>query len=740
VAPAATPAQIPNPNPLSTFFVNARIGSDTNDGSSPTPAPGNRGPFKTITRGIQASGAPGILLPAMIRIAGTYDPASTSYPQAPLHYDTALGEVFPLTVPPRILLQYDATNSDRDPSIPGATYRAFVNGGATPSPTIQFVATNGQNFTSEGGLDGSGGGAAGPSQGLVFRGGSSNVYLEASGTNSRLDIQLDRISCEGGFPPAFGGGGPNAVLAFVWNGASSAIAAAGSRFSTSLSSVPGSNVGVVELHAGCPPPATGTCTAGGVGTMMPTFSTSVITVGIDPGTGLPAEVEYGLFANAANAGSLLEATLDGVTVDGASVPPNTNPGILEGIYVRPELSGTVSVELVSGCRVTKCRAYGVQYEVGVAQTGGTGIISTKGGTIEKNGLAVPPMFAGTLFLPGSGILLNLWTGASVSGDIKGVLFDGNVIGLGVYTRSTIPPSLVVSGNEFVSQVYDPALAMACQDGTGAGLVISQTMGGVIDSNLVAEGNRFHGNEREAVLLMPGIVYGPAGGTMEPLFRNNRIWGNGTLFVPPPVPPPTPCLPVTSYGTAAAVRIDASLQGAGGMLAPILIHETIADNPGLGVWNVVPSASSVPQLWNSIVWGNNAMGGDLSGFDFVGATQGVVWFSDFCGAPHPPSPGGPCGSQSPSTGNNFCRSTTPGYLNPGAGDFELTCSGTNPCQSLCIDSAAESMDSNVPASLVPLFPTVDALNRLRVVDLNTPNPPPGTVDADMGALEKQTSLP
>jgi hypothetical protein len=150
---------------------------------------------------------------------------------------------------------------------------------------------------------------------------------------------------------------------------------------------------------------------------------------------------------------------------------------------------------------------------------------------------------------------------------------------------------------------------------------------------------------------------------------------------------------------------------------------------------MPSAESVPQLWNSNVWGNNGGNGDLMGFDFVGAVQGVVWYSNFCGPPHP---GAPCASQSPFSFNNFCRSTNPQYANPAAGDFELVCNGTNPCFSLCIDSAAESVGTpnpNIPPSILPLLPTVDALNRQRVVDLNTTT----TVDhdADMGALERPT---
>jgi hypothetical protein len=124
-----------------------------------------------------------------------------------------------------------------------------------------------------------------------------------------------------------------------------------------------------------------------------------------------------------------------------------------------------------------------------------------------------------------------------------------------------------------------------------------------------------------------------------------------------------------------------------------------------------------------------------GFDFVGGVQGVVWYSNFCGSPHPPVPGGPCAFQTPSTLNYPCRSTNPQYVNPAAGDFELVCNGTDPCFSLCIDSAAESVGTsnpNIPPSILPLLPTVDALNRLRVVDLNTPV---SDHDADMGALER-----
>src|SRR5262249_26458303 len=99
--------------------------------------------------------------PYVVRIAGrVYDfvfpPVPFLYgPPGPLN---SSGEMFPLLVPPRTLLMADGANSEQDLS--GNTARVIIQGdlytpGATvPRDTILFSAGGTDNFTSEGGLDG----------------------------------------------------------------------------------------------------------------------------------------------------------------------------------------------------------------------------------------------------------------------------------------------------------------------------------------------------------------------------------------------------------------------------------------------------------------------------------------------------------------------------------------------------------------------------------------------------------
>jgi len=710
-----------------TLYVNAECGFDCFDGLSPVgncdacpfPAPPDRGPFRTLSRAANEVTllGPGAG-PFTIRIAGRADNAGN-----PFIHNTALGEQFPITIPHNTLVQYDPTHSD---SVGGIKVRAIIDGESSASSAVRFTAATGQVFTSSMGLDGTGG----VPYGLEIRGATNgSLFLESRDTATRLDIKIEAVLLSGG---TLG----NSLAAYAFNDGAASFQVRNCRIEadvTNGSSTSGN--GVVVLRAGYDPQSGPT--GAGPGIMTPEFRDTVITVDLDPATGLVASKYYGVYCDGYHAGSSISPSFLTVSLDGRS-NPSLPEGIDQGVYVQAA-SATDSAFSLASSTVTGCGIYGIHVAAGLGMGPGTADITVADNRISNNGLRPDQL----LFLPGSGFLLKIDSGGVVKADVSSNLFSENLIGMSVFAEATTPPKISIYNNHFALQVATPpSLDCLCTNGpcpVGVGIALFTEGQGVLDPQVVIDSNLIERNQGAGVLISHGYFFGSAGIT-SPVLRNNRIWNNAPLVSPPP------CPLLVGHG----VRIQ-TLGTPFGVIQPVLVNETIVQHPSFGVINA--SAAAVPEVWNSIVYDNNpgvtspGAAKDLSGFAF-GPPAGLasVNYSDFCGAPWTATPPVPCGSVSDPAFPHMCISSDPQFESapppPLAPNLQLICAGggtvpPSPCSTPCYAAGLPGGGSRCidrATSSAPAYSTVDATGAPRIGLVS------GTAVPDMGALEKRTCTP
>ncbi len=699
-----------------TYYVNAELGNDVcYTGTLPYPedlCPGPiNGPFRTITRGLAAiTAVPPPPAPFTIMVAGRFRDFP---PLGPYEYDAALGEVFPLEVPPDTLLRYDAANSDVAP--PTTTkVPAIIRSPLGPAPyVVRFSASGGVQYTAASGMDGSGA-QPGLPYGFEIRGGDRALVLGATGPGSRMDVRIERVQVVGdGQFPVHGFAVTEGTAGFVIQ-----------NCRISADGIAGQYDGLVHLYAGRDGVSAG-CTAGAKGIMAPTIRDTILTVENLPGTTTPTTRYFGIWAEAC-LGASLDLTVMGIDLDGRAGALGGIPyGIAQGVYVLTRGLTPAPVRIESS-RIRNCGTYGIQLELGLSVLPGVADVSIRSNAIENTGVA-PDLPGLTGFFVGSGLKLNIHTGSSLRGTVSANTFTGNRIGLNVDQQSLapFPGVLTVDRNSFVGQVFDSFYPVG--NPTGYGIVVTITSGAVLDSQLRFDSNILTLNQRDAVWVEPNLVYpGSGGGDITCWFRNNRVHANGS-------PPPAPL--TDGYRIVRPT-------GATGAIAPLLIHETIVGQKGYGVRfinNGAGTPAAWPEIWNSIIWNNNlapiGTGDDLFGFFFQAGLGGRVWNSDFCGMPFGL---GSCGTVSqPTSANGFCISSDPVFVDEIGGNFELSCGICPPCSPPCGNcplSNCVDIQSGVnppPGSAPPL----DALGRSRSVRIET-----SALLPDMGALELQTSCP
>jgi hypothetical protein len=119
--------------PLPTLYVNARTGSDSNDGLSPTVGTPPSGPVKTIGRAlVLASGS--LSAPRSILIAGVANVFGNPIP----YDDTVNGECFPLPMLSQVSLVWDQSNSDTLPTDPPSKALAILRKNPPLGPILRF--------------------------------------------------------------------------------------------------------------------------------------------------------------------------------------------------------------------------------------------------------------------------------------------------------------------------------------------------------------------------------------------------------------------------------------------------------------------------------------------------------------------------------------------------------------------------------------------------------------------------
>ena len=770
-------------------------------GLSPTPnvcnpfGPPAPGPLKTIRAALDKIALdPAIYSnpPFTVRIAARWHDGLA----APYVYGLAgpanfSGETFPLLVPPRTLLLADGPNSELDPS--SNPIRVILEGplyaGTPVADTLVFRAGGTDNFTSEGGLDGT---EIGAKHGIEVRQGLRTAFLEADENLSSLWLQIPPPVPAPPILPAmsirmrsvwFSGHQTAYDLdAHVGRSAIGDFEVTDCQFTTDssvfidpTSNPPGYPVphshhtGQALIHL-----FSEGASATGLATLRPTFSTDTLTVLPDGGGNLP-DVKWGMVIDAQNF-SDADLGLTNLAVEGVADPIGQR-GIVVGIEFAAN-TGTTATFSLRGSAVSQCAVFGLAVATGAFVPNTVTELGVSGSRFTGNGVRPGGDFPGqsTHFeWRGAGIhLVRRAAGAppmggstfigeiasnTITGNRTGIAFSGEGSGTGV------PGDLRIAGNTISGQVLFPAGYMpppgsANQpNGDGVGIILGDdpipglVAGGSIASTFLVEANRIFQNARHGVW----IAAWNQGSLVYPTLRNNRIYGNGTAAPPPPA-------------TYDGVRIEMPNGGAGILLSPTLVVETIVNHPnGYGVNNVagILSPLSTPRIWNSIVYGNNgtpvpgAGGIDLFGFNFGTADTTsmangpTVDYSDFCGFPWDPvfftcgmvhtPPGAPA--------QHGCISSPPNFVAPAAPNFTPACSGTGAlpptcgCQppptgmgSACIDAGNDV--GPVDSFGMPLMPqTTDANGSPRIRNLYTEPIPPGTIgEVDMGAVEKQSCIP
>ncbi len=789
---AAVPARALAPvAPATVLYVNAELGDDDCfDGLAPLPSvelpcpipfppvppppPPYPGPFKTITRAlttITQNPMYGNGPPFAVRMAGRWhEGLGASYiygPAGPANYS---GETFPLVVPPQTLLKADAANSER---FGGSTVTVIIEAPLATGPApylpaamnaIEFIAGAGVNFTAQGGLDGT----EIPPYGIEVRGGTRNIYLQASGSGAAMSIRVQKVW--------FSGNAAYNFDAHINTGALGNFTVLDSQFTTYVEVGPnvpagGGIAGENHTDQALVHLSSMATQVGGtvlVPVLTPTFTNNFITVVQAPGTppGPRPEVPWGMVVDL-SLGSDASPTISSLTVDGAA-SATTAEGILIGFEFgsnTQNLQGSAFFPRLPRLNLTasdirNCAVFGAAVATGAGGTPPNPTITRleiAGNQFVNNGVrpqALPNVNSNSThsLFPGSGLHLviredNSWfvgtiANNTVTGNRTGIALSSGSVGPWAWFTTpplplpTEPQGLTISGNDISGQVFFPP-GMPCPlppafcppfpyPGDGVGLILADDVGsnnsggpGLLDGRILVDSNRIHGNNRHGVWMRLQLP----GSTISPLLRNDRIWGNGN---------------VAPGGDG--VRVELIGAPAGSTLTPTLLHETIVnqDHPGgFGVNNVagVGSAISRPVIWNSIVY-FNAGGVDLSGFSFPPfATGGLVNSTDFCGTPW----GVGCGTQTTPNAAG-CLSADPVFGSVLLSDFELTCSGAgSPPSCGCAGPPAGSacIDAGSPSPPAPLLPAVDAKGADRTVTL-TAGLPPDT--PDMGALEKQTCIP
>ncbi|MGH7149095.1 MAG: hypothetical protein ACREIU_00280, partial [Planctomycetota bacterium] len=166
-----------------TYYVNGVSGrDDCHTGLAPLPTdlcpfppePASvDGPFRTITRAVQAAATPATGTPVTIMVAGVTSGGS------PVVYNAALGEVFPIAPPAATMIRYDAANSTPGTLVTidgGAFGYVFVFGGGS-GPTV--------------GIDGSTLGAS--VHAITVRGGDVGIFISASGFGAANNITVKNV-------------------------------------------------------------------------------------------------------------------------------------------------------------------------------------------------------------------------------------------------------------------------------------------------------------------------------------------------------------------------------------------------------------------------------------------------------------------------------------------------------------------------------------------------------------------
>lgn len=782
----------PSPLPASgtDIYVDGERGMDCLNGLSPTPdlcppppAIGS-GPFKTVTKALSTiaqNPSIGSGPPYTVRIAARWhEGLGAAFVYGPAGAPNYTGETFPLVVPPRTLLKADAASSERHP-VPGQILRAVIQGemfgpGFIPNAdTLQFLAGESDQFTSEGGLDGTE--IAG--WGLEVRGGLRSAYLEADyshvsrwsqipvgpppadPTIPRMSIRIDGVW--------FSGRSAYDLDAHILEGAIGNFTVTGSRFTTDTS---------VAVTAGAPVPHshhTGqalvhvfseSSTDDWATVLQPTFSGLEMTV-LPQGSVLP-EVVWGLEFEP-QVGSDALVSVSNVRITGGA--DELNP---EGISIGIEFASNTGNPLVggqptiprfdlSGSHVSGCAVFGVAVATGASGPATLTRLEISGNTFHGNGVRPSAVYGSSSthdHFPGAGLHL-VRRGGWFTGSVSSNFIDFNKTGIALACAGFVPPfippppqpqDLRISGNDIWDQEFYPAGFVTSSGlfGDGVGVILSDdfTLGptgtpGTIPSGYIFEGNRVHENFRHGVWILKT----QAPSEISPVLRNDRIHNNGLVAAPPPA----------GSTPGDGVRIEGTVGT--GIFRPLLVNETIVLHPfGYGVHNV--NGTAEPILWNSIVYLNGgpvvvAMppapsgGPDLFGFFF--ATAGglavgdprTVNFSNFCGPPHVVA----CGNLSNPGPPDFCISAAPDFDGPTPPSFELRCGGAgNPsppsptgCAAPCFTTmtpvgqgGSRSIDRATAAA--PSFPQLDAKGAPRVGLIS------GAVVPDMGALEKQTCIP
>ncbi|MCI0589584.1 MAG: hypothetical protein L0323_22440 [Planctomycetes bacterium] len=690
---------------------------------APPPPPPYAGPFKTITRALSVLGTAGYAGPPFtVWIAGRRDNVTT----APIPYDAANGEVFPLSVMiPQVTLRYDAARSDRAPL--GGLTSAIIEG---PDPvnsqteTLHFMGVPANLGTC--GIDGSGGSP----YGFEIRGGEVSVIFHTDGATGGMNASVRGVLFSGA-PAGSTTESGNALNVHVLNGAQATVLIDTCRFTTALSIpfapvFPGGspfNLGggqraafilLFENQTGAPPPVNARLDA----------SIRSITMEPDPTVTPVPEVVTGIELRAWTLSEINVAINDAVILGHATATTPPREGIGTGIRLTVD-NGSPTFAL-TGSEVSSCGEYGVHVrpEPQFSVSGILPALTIDTSVFTGNGVRGPAPSGcangtGGQCLPGAAIAVELQaqsagTNSSVGGSIASNVISGNRVGI-ILTwnqntlptgTTTYPQGLSISGNDISSQTLNPPLTDPSPGiGTysGIGLLMLAENGAFVDDPVVVDSNRIHDNEGRGVLMViRSTANGPA--TLSPRLQNNLIYSNGTL--------------------AGSLEDGVEVWNlGGGTIRPRLVYNTIWGNGLFGVNNVVPSAASRPEIYRSIIWRNNGPPtgpwNDLNGFSFVPpgspGTLGSVESSDFCGGPWltatPPvtscgGVGGVGGVQPPpSAANNWNINAEPLFVNVATPpfDFQLACGIPSPCAPpACPSCSSPCIDVLDPAPLVSVI--------------------------------------
>jgi len=783
--------------------VNAEIGDNAFDGLSPTPGVAGSGPFKTVTRALQAivqnpfiDGGP----PYTVRIAARWYRGTTGQPYIygnppagtpnPLAYT---GETFPLRVPPRTLLMADAVNSEQDPSS-GAAFPVIIEGplytSTTSAPvpavnTIEFTAgqtdTDADGFTTEGGLDGT---EIRP-YGLEIRGGLRSVLVQADRKLPKqwgipnsppnisylfpfMSIRIEQVR--------FSGRAGYNLDAHIEDGASGDFTVANCEFTTDL--------GPVDVQGTFPAPVhvnhTGQALIhvfsaedanfqGGIPTLAPRFTENFLTVLPPPGGTTVPDVPWGMVIEPSR-NSDSHVTVSSLTVDGKAVQSPPPPAPQEGIDVGLEYASNTGNPVSGGMALIprfdltassflKCAVFGAAVATGAVLPATITRIEIAGNTIDATGLRPWGDYAscGTHnAYRGSGLHLVSRHGSSwFIGSVANNVIRNNLTGIGLSQGSvaplpgTIPPSepqgLTIAGNGITNQVLSAPFPPGLPSSTGCGIPPFPSLA---DGVGIVLGDDFGYNSPG-----PGVLDATS------ILENNRVSGNARhgVWVREAGGSISPVLRndrIWNNGTAApsppgtedGVRIESS--AGTGVLAPVLVNETIVLNAnGFGVNNA--GGVGTPVLWNSIVYDNNAAvtaagpPKDLNGFSFPGpgATGGLVNFTDFCGAPWL-STDPACGTIDDPFAAHMCTSAPPQFEAPTAtpANFQLICAGGGTPSPCSPPCYVAGTPGGGSRCIDRASPSAPSYLLLDATGAPRVGLVAATAVPDMGALEKQSCTP